>query len=257
MESKEVNLNISITSIVKVLVVLALAAVLFMVRDVFLIILTAIVIASAIEPGARFGSRFRIPRALSILVMYVVVGLLFLAALYFLLVPLLSESSNFLSSIPEYTKNLSSTSDFPGSSFIEGITSTVSIPDLVGQINTALLHISSGFLGTIDVIFGGILSFVLIIVLSFYFAVQEDGVSKFLRIITPAKEEKYVTSLWRRAQEKIGLWMQGQLLLAVIVAILAFLGLTILGVPNALLLAFIAGVLEIIPIFGPILSAVP
>ncbi len=51
--------------------------------------------------------------------------------------------------------------------------------------------------------------------------------------------------------------MQGQLLLAVIVGVLVFLGLTIMGVPNAILLAFIAGVLEIIPIFGPVLSAVP
>ena len=51
--------------------------------------------------------------------------------------------------------------------------------------------------------------------------------------------------------------MQGQLLLAVIVAVLVFLGLTMLGVENALLLAFLAGIFEIIPLFGPILSAIP
>ena len=51
--------------------------------------------------------------------------------------------------------------------------------------------------------------------------------------------------------------MQGQLLLAVIVGVLVFLGLTILGVKNALLLAVIAALFEIIPVFGPILAAVP
>jgi predicted PurR-regulated permease PerM len=51
--------------------------------------------------------------------------------------------------------------------------------------------------------------------------------------------------------------MQGQLVLAAMVAILVYLGLMVLGVKNALLLAFVAGLFEIIPVFGPILSAIP
>ena len=100
-------------------------------------------------------------------------------------------------------------------------------------------------------------SFLLIIVFSFYFAVIETGVDDFLRIVTPRRHQKYVQGLWRRSQHKIGLWMQGQLLLAVIMGILVYLGLTILHVPNALILAVIAACFEIIPVFGPILAAVP
>jgi predicted PurR-regulated permease PerM len=106
-------------------------------------------------------------------------------------------------------------------------------------------------------IFGGVLSFVLIIVLSFYLAVQEAGIENFLRIITPNRHETYVMSLWKRTQIKIGLYMQGQLLLGLIIGILVFLGLTILGIKQALLLACLAAVFELIPIFGPILSAIP
>lgn len=51
--------------------------------------------------------------------------------------------------------------------------------------------------------------------------------------------------------------MQGQLLLAAIIGILVYLGLLIVGVPNALLLATLAGVFEIIPLFGPILASIP
>jgi predicted PurR-regulated permease PerM len=106
-------------------------------------------------------------------------------------------------------------------------------------------------------IFGGVFSFVLIIVFSFYFAVIDTGVDDFLRIVTPKSHQAYVQGLWRRSQHKIGLWMQGQLLLGVIMGVLVFLGLTILGVPHALVLALIAGVFEIIPVFGPTLAAVP
>ena len=255
MESKETRFVIDIPSVVKTIAVLVLAVLLFLIRDVILIVLTAIVIASAMEPGIKFCIRYKINRTFSALLLYIIIAGFFLSALYFLFVPLLSESSEFLTSLPEYTHTIATATS--SNQFINSITSTFSIPDLVSQINTTLIRVSSGFFGTIDVIFGGALSFVLIIVLSFYLAVQEDGVSKLLRLVTPLKNEKYVISLWKRTQEKIGFWIQGQLLLGVIVAVLAFLGLTLIGVSNALLLAFVVGVFEIIPIFGPIISAVP
>ena len=93
--------------------------------------------------------------------------------------------------------------------------------------------------------------------LSFYLSVESDGVTKFLRIVIPSKHENYIIGLWKRSQAKIGLWMQGQVVLAIIVAILVFLGLTLLRVPNALLLAVVAGLFEIIPLFGPVLAAIP
>jgi len=255
MESKETRFVIDIPSVIKTIGVLVLTVLLFLIRDVLLIVVTAIVIASAIEPGIKFCIRHRINRTFSALLLYIVIAGFFLSALYFLFVPLLSESSTFLTSLPEYTHTIATATS--SNQFINSITSTFSIPDLVSQINATLIRVSSGFFGTIDVIFGGALSFILIIVLSFYLAVQEDGVSKLLRLVTPLKNEKYVISLWKRTQEKIGFWIQGQLLLGVIVAVLAFLGLTLIGVSNALLLAFVVGVFEIIPVFGPIISAVP
>ncbi|MDP3962431.1 MAG: AI-2E family transporter, partial [bacterium] len=115
----------------------------------------------------------------------------------------------------------------------------------------------AGAFKTASFIFGGELSFILMIVLSFYLAVQEDGVGSFLKIVSPVKHHEYIINLWKRSQRKIGYWMQGQLLLGVIVGVLVYLGLMILGVKNALLLASIATIFEIIPIFGPILAAVP
>ncbi len=132
-----------------------------------------------------------------------------------------------------------------------------SFADLIKNFQGILSHFSSGFVNTMSAVFGGVLSFVLIIVLSFYLAVQEDGVVNFLKVITPLKDEKYVISLWKRSQRKIGYWMQGQILLGVIVGVLLYLGLTILGVKNALLLSVFAAFFEIIPLFGPVIAAIP
>jgi predicted PurR-regulated permease PerM len=129
--------------------------------------------------------------------------------------------------------------------------------DLIRNINDITSNVSDGLVKMVSLIFGGLFSFILMIVLSFYLAVQEDGVAKFLGLISPIKHEKYIVDLWKRSQTKIGYWMQGQMVLGILIAVLVYLGLMILGIKNALLLAVLAGLLEIIPVFGPILFAIP
>ena len=113
---------------------------------------------------------------------------------------------------------------------------------------------SGGALQLFITFFGGIFSLVLVIVLSFYLALQDTGVDDFLRLVMPAASEDYAVDLWKRSQKKIGLWMQGQVLLSVIVGILVYLGLLIIGIPYALLLAVFTAISEIIPIFGSLLA---
>jgi predicted PurR-regulated permease PerM len=110
---------------------------------------------------------------------------------------------------------------------------------------------------TIASFFGGIISIVLVIVISFYLSVRQDGVGEFLSIITPLRHERYVKGLWQRSQHKIGKWMQGQILLALSVGLVTYVALLIVGIPHPLLLAFIAGVFELIPIIGLTLSVIP
>jgi predicted PurR-regulated permease PerM len=134
---------------------------------------------------------------------------------------------------------------------------TFSIKEFISSTKYAISGTGTGAFKTASIIFGGALSFLLTIVLSFYLAVQEDGVGNFLRIVSPIRHHDYIINLWKRSQKKIGYWMQGQMLLGIIVGILVYLGLMVLGVRHALLLASIAAAFELIPIFGPILAAVP
>lgn len=241
--------------------VIGLAMALFYLRDLILIILTAVVIASAIEPATQWSKRHKIPRLPSVLGLYILAALTLAGLFYFLFLPLLGEISTFLNSFPAYTEGLANSGsfgDFFDSSGVFGnATGGISLGDIVNKINGLLLSFSQGVFSSVSIAFGGVLSLVLIVVLSFYLAVQEDGVGKFLRIITPWPQEKYVVSLWKRSQAKIGLWMQGQVLLAAIIMVLVYLGLLLSGVEHALLLAVAAGVFEIIPLFGPIIAAIP
>jgi len=267
------SISISTGTLFRAALVVLFFVLLFYVRGILLVILTAVVIASAIEPLTVWLSRFRIARLLAVLTTYVVLSLAFVGIFYFFVPSLLSDTAQFLRAVPAIldtvpaplavepdAETVRESADLV-QTLSRGITESVVRPSSFSVVFTDLSQILSnftnGFWDNISIVFGGIVSFVLIVVLSFYLAVQEDGVAAFLRIVTPQKHEAYVISLWKRAQKKIGFWIQGQILLAVLVGVLVYLGLTVLGVKNALFLAALAAIFETIPLFGPIISAIP
>ncbi len=193
------------------------------------------------------------------LLIYASVAIIFVGVFYFILIPFLSE-------IQEVTANLASNGistdalnqNIPGlGTSVTSIIGNLPINDIVAKANGLMIALSQNAFTTASVVLGGLLNFILIVVLSFYLSVQSGGITNFLRIIIPSNHRRYIIGLWNRAEEKIGLWLQGQLLLGVIIAVLVFLGLTLLGIKHAILLGVLAGIFELIPLFGPIMSAIP
>lgn len=260
MSDRHINISFSTGTVVKTIVILVVAYLLWVLRDVALIVLTAVVIASAVEPGVRFFMRQRMPRILSVLSIYALLFGVFFILFYFFFPSVLEDFATFVGSLPAYLDYLTRAGAFDTYSSILGLPapSAITSDEIMASVRGAFgaAEYSNAF-SAASQIFGGVFSFILIVVFSFYFAVVETGVDDFLRIVTPKSHQAYILGLWRRSQHKIGLWMQGQLILAVLIAVLVFLLLTIFGVPHALMLAVIAGVFEIIPVFGPILAAVP
>ena len=258
-EGRNLSVAISSGTILRIILFVLGVALLFYLKDLLLIILTAVVIASSVEPAVRWFGKQRVPRPAAVMITYLLIAIFFVAFFYFFVPPLLDEVNTFLGDLPEKFIDLGlldSSSLFLSSGFAD-ISKIFTLQDFFTEFKTALSGVSGGFIKAASLVFGGALSFILILVLSFYFAVQDTGIDDFLRVITPLKHQEYLVGLWRRAQFKIGLWMQGQILLGVLMGVLVYLGLTILGVSHPLMLATIVALFELVPIFGPILAAVP
>lgn len=258
------SLNISTGTIVRFVLIVGLTLLLYFLRDVVLIVLAAIVISSSIEPGVRFFEKRKIFRVFAVVIIYLIISLLLGAIIVSVIPILLSETSGVISNIPNYLSQVNSVVPLLDESILQGyvpviseIAESVSNPSFISNVNTTISGVQGNVINNVGNIFGSILNFLMIVVLSFYFSVTEDGVGHFLRIITPIKYEGYVESLWNRTKEKIGAWMQGQVLLAVLVGLMVYVGLLIGGVKHAMLLGFLAAFLELIPVFGPVLAAIP
>jgi len=259
-----ITININPSIIGWLTVVFALLAALFLLRELVLATITAVVVAAAISPAARWFVAYRIPRVVAVLIIYAGTAIVLAATFYFLFLPLLAESMSFVGRMPTYFETLEAWNPLDeGGTFLESypvfrdITSGITISEIVDEFQNFVRGLGTDFTGALLALFGGVFSFALIVVLSFYLSVQENGVKNFIRTVTPVRYESYILDLWQRAETKIGLWLQGQIILAVLVAVMVYLGLTLIGVPHALLLAVLAGVMELIPVFGPILAAIP
>lgn len=251
-------IRISTDTIVRGLLIVFAAYLLFTLRDIILLILTAIVIASFVESGVRAFARIKVNRLLAVPIIYAVAVFIIFAVFYAFVPIIFRELSGVISLISKYLPStpIDQQSIEGASQFVTTISKNTSIPDLLSNIKSVASSFSQGATSIIGSTFGGVVNMILVFVMSFYLSIQERGIQTFLRIITPAKHERYVIDLWVRTQRKIGLWFQGQLFLGVVMAVLTFAGLSLLGVKYALLIAIITGIAELIP-FGVIFAAIP
>lgn len=233
---------------------------LFYLRDLVLIILTAVVLASAVEPGVKWFVRQRFPRVAAVAAIYLTIFGSIFGVAYGFVPPLLSETAKFASDLPQYLAAVN-IDDILNSSLADSAravaTDIPTFQEYLTQIQSTFTATSVGAFKALAGVFGGVISFVLIVVLSIYFAIQETGVDDFLRVVLPVEYQKHGIDLWKRSHAKIGLWMQGQLLLSLLAGVLVYLWLAILGVPYAFLLALFAAMTELIPVFGTYIGAAP
>lgn len=249
-------IEVSTVTLLKILAIGLLVAFLFYIRDILMLVFIALVLASAIDPFIDKLQKYRVPRSLSVIFIYTLAfGLVFISA-FLLINPLAVEIGNLSDDFPIYWQKLSfGWQEFQSFSQSHGLEQGVTDAIKSAQ-NTMTAFATNVFGGAISFI-GGIFSLAVVLVMTFYLAVYDQPMKRKIRSFLPVKYQPYSTHLINRMQEKIGLWLRGQLVLSLIIFVFALVGLSLLGVKYAWVLALLAGVTEIVPYFGPFIGAVP
>jgi len=253
MPSKKQTIEISFNAIVKVLSVILLIFFTYLIRDVLVILFFALIIASAVNIPVGWLKKYRIPRTISVFLVYIFALTLFGLLLTLIITPLASELRQFSDFIPNITSKFSS-----GLRVFENIAhEQTQIQQFFLTISDKISQLRINFLSLTGNVASRIASFIFIFILSFYLTIEEKGIRKFIKAITPKNKEQYAISLWERGQKRLSRWLGAQLLLGLVVGLMTFIGLSIIQVPYALALAILAGMFELIPTVGPILAAIP
>lgn len=213
--------------------------IIFLIRDLLIILFVAVILMSALSPLVKFLTKLKIPKSLSIAITYLIIIAIVSSLLALVIPPFLEETRRLFLTLPPYLDQL-----------LEKAAIDKSV------LQSQLSDVSKNAFAITLSVFDNILTIIFLLVLTFYLMLEREDLESRLATLFVGKEER-VKKLLIRIEEKLGGWLRGQLFLSLVIGILTYIGLLVLGVPYALPLAVIAGILEVVPVIGPIISAIP
>jgi len=213
---------------------------LFQIRYIILLLFIALIFMSAISPLVDRLVKLKIPRGLAIIFFYLLIWGIISFGLASLVPPLVEQSGKFISSLPQVVSSVS--------------LGNLDISIFQSQLASLPQQIVKFVLGA----FGNIVAIFTLMVIVFYLIMERRNLKKYLTFFFGTGDrEKHAEKFVDQLEHKLGGWVRGQLSLMFIVGFMSYLGLTFLGVQFAVPLAFLAGLLEIIPNVGPAISMIP
>ena len=249
------SIEISTITIVKIFIFFLIIWLLWLIREVIALFFIALILAAIVEPPVKWFSRHKIPKGLGLLIIYLILFAIFGLVIGLMIPPIVHELRELIQSLPLYWGKISD--------WLRWFKASID-PNLLQQMegglktfHSALALTAGGIFSTLGNFLTSIISFFLVLVITFYIVVQEDSSLKVIRSLVPSKYQPFFLQLLTKTRKRISLWFKGQIILCFIIGIMSYLGLLILGIKYALILALLAGLLELIPYLGPILSAIP
>lgn len=216
------------------------------IKEILTIVFISFIIMATLSPYVQWFKEKRFPTILSVSIPYTITIIIIIV----LIVPLIpffsAQLQTLFSTLPSY---------------VNSAAKLLNIHIDVNDINKFLISetdtLGKNALLFTGKLFGGIFSFLAIVVISFYLMLEKERIKKEILSLVPKGAEGKMLSVLSQIENKLGAWLRGQLALSFIIGISTWIALTLLGLPFALPLALIAGILEIVPTIGPIISAIP
>ncbi|MBI2196325.1 AI-2E family transporter [Candidatus Daviesbacteria bacterium] len=247
------KVDISHKTIIFITIFILSLWIIYLIRDLLIILFVAVIFVSALSPIVNFFVKLKLPKVLSIALTYIIIISVLTGFLVMIIPPLVEQSNRLIVASPP---------------LITQFFNVINIDKSL--LSSELTALSKNLFSITLSVFDNLLAIVFLLVITFYMLLEknnlesriaslfrdEQGSSANERSSSANKAERVRRSIIK-IEEKLGAWLQGQLILSLLVGIMSYIGLTILNVPYALPLALIAGVMEVVPVIGPIISAIP
>ena len=231
-------------------------------QEILLLLLTALILSTAVRPGALWLEKHGIAKPVGLIIIFSLIAI-FVVVLIWATVPVLVEQGAALGrSVGEgyqlLYQNLDKSTNLLVQRFVDLLPAdlgsaaaggTQALPELEMPVTPQATQ------GEQLVI--GIAQAVAVIIFTFYWTLEGEYVKNALFMMVPLKKRNDARELVQKIEQTVGGYLLGQGLLCLIIGALAFVAYLLIGLPHALLLAIFAGLLEAVPIVGPFLGAVP
>jgi predicted PurR-regulated permease PerM len=245
-----------------VLVVVALCFwLLYRFNQVFFILFIAIVIGTVIRPAVSWLYRRGLPRIAGVILVYLLV-LALLISFMLLLVPMIVEQGTTIAAaVPGYYQSLRVwLVNYPNQSIVrisEFLPATLPSLQPIHQTTQQMLASAGQALGYVSVVANAIFIAIVILILAYHWTLDGPRIIQSLLPLVSKDQRQGISELISAMETKISSYLAGQGVLCLVVGSMALVAYMLIGLPNALVLALVAGVFEAVPMIGPLLGAIP
>ncbi|MBM3205256.1 AI-2E family transporter, partial [Candidatus Shapirobacteria bacterium] len=233
------KIEISHRTIVFTILFLLFLWLLYFLRGVLIILFFGLILMAALNPLIDRLERWKFPRALAIVLIYLIIFAVLGFAIAGVIPPLVDQTQTLISRFPSYLESLN----------WAGVDRNV-VYNQINQLSEKLGVISGSVIKTFVGIFQNFISLVVLLVISFYLLLERKNLGRYLLRFFGDRAEETGLRIVDRIEKRLGGWVRAELLLMIIVGLLSYIGLRLLGIDFALPLAILAGLLEIIPNIG-------
>lgn len=227
---------------------------LYLARSTLLLVFIAIFLAVALGPAVGFFRKLRVPRGLSILIVYVLITASIFGVGLLIVPPIVNQVDQLSKDIPGYLSNLRDNKQFRKYDDKYHISKKLNeqakkLPSHLGDAAGALESITVG-------VFGAIVQLVTVLTMTFFLLLDGERIAGFLlRIRGPEREERYRRIAGEIYRSTAG-YVAGNLLISMVAGVSTYLVLSLLGVPFAVPLAVLMAFLDLIPLVGATLGGI-
>ena len=242
-------LDVSWETIVKIIVVTGALYLVYLVRDILIWFVFALVISILFNPAINFLRKIRVPRVLATVLVYLTLFAL-LGSIIFVLAPLLfSELQHFSNNLPTY---FDQAAPYFSGLKIEALKDFQTFSDAMG----GMLSSASGNIFTaIGAFFGGLLAAVAIFAIAFFLSLEEEQLAKTVALVAPKRYKAKTLGVWRKSQKKIASWFGIRIACCIFIGLVTGIICYVLDVKYAVFFGLFAGLFNIVITIGPFLSA--
>jgi predicted PurR-regulated permease PerM len=221
-------------------------------RHVLLVLITAVVVAAAVSPAATALHRHHVPRGVTVLLVYLGAVLL-LGVVVALIAPLVSgEARAFEARLPGYEREIRDLVGRVAPEHADLLTGDTVVEGALRQAGEWLTRAEGVAFSLSGVVVRG----VIVLVMAYFMAVEGDFPQRLIDRFAPPPHRPRLRRLAAVINDRLGRWARAQLLLALYFGVLFGLGLRVMGLPYAITLGVIGGVLEIVPYVGGFVTVV-
>jgi predicted PurR-regulated permease PerM len=228
-------------------------------RVVVFSLFEAIVFATALTPAVNWLQKRRIPRALGASLVFIAI-LAFIVVFTVTTVPLLFEQgATIASTVSSFYQTayqaLTGSSSFLVRRLASGLPSSLVVaPPTPAGNPLDILSQAAVYLGLVG---NGLFATIAVLLLTFYWILERDRSVRTLLLLAPPDRRENISTVITTTEERVGAYLRGLAILSLAVGGLALAAYLVIGLPHALLLGLIAGILEVVPLVGPVLGALP